>query len=43
MAIELKHKQTAAKEAAAGRQLGPTQGLVYSRQQLKGDAEGQVG
>lgn len=43
VAIELKHRQTQAQEAAAGGQLGPGAGVVYSRQQLKGDAQGQVG
>jgi hypothetical protein len=42
IAIELKHKQTQAQEAAAGRTLPDTAGIVYSRQQLKKDANGQV-
>lgn len=42
IAIELKHKQTQAQEAAAGRTLPDTAGIVYSRQQLKKDANGQA-
>jgi hypothetical protein len=39
VAIELKHKQTQAQDAG----LPQSAGVVYARQQLKGDAVGQVG
>lgn len=43
LAFELKHRQTEALEAAAGRQLAPGTGIVYSRQELSRQPQGQVG